>query len=128
VSLPPLNYQTPDEISERRDKKIVPFWIAFWVAANLAASADAEYQVFCSRAGNPRTNYVWPIKLQRPLPVIGIPLGHGDADVPLHFQSVMDEVYDVNLYESDFDYHQDLFRLLHNRIQSARERKKAKAK
>jgi hypothetical protein len=72
--------------------------------ANLAASADSEYQVFLSRAGDPREACVWPIQLKEKLPVIGIPLRGSDQDVPVDLQAVIDHVYDSGSYDMDFDY------------------------
>jgi hypothetical protein len=72
--------------------------------ANVAASGEAEYQIYLSRAGKPRRGFVWPVPVRERLPVIGVPLRNGDADVPLDLQAAFDQVYDVGGYDLDLDY------------------------
>lgn len=75
--------------------------------ANVAASADAAYQVYLSRAGEPRRGAVWPISLRDRIPIIGVPLRGADADVPLDLQDAFNQAFDVGGYDLDFDYAQD---------------------
>jgi hypothetical protein len=72
--------------------------------ANLAATGDAEYQVFLSKPGQPRRNYVWPIFLKGRLPKIGIPLLEGERDVPIDLQDALTHVYESGGYDLDLDY------------------------
>ena len=72
---------------------------------NNAPAAGTPYQVFLSRArgGGERGGSVWPIALEAPLPVIGIPLRGADADVPLDLQAAFDFVYDTGAYDVDLE-------------------------
>ncbi len=47
---------------------------------------------------------VWPIRLQSPLPVVGIPLRKPDADAPLDLQKALEMVYDRGAYDLKLDY------------------------
>jgi hypothetical protein len=75
--------------------------------ANFAQTVHAEYQLYMSRAGEPRSGYVLPISLREPLPTIGMPLKDGDADVPLDLQAALTQVYELCGYDMDFDYARD---------------------
>ena len=72
--------------------------------ANLPESSEAEYQVFCSRAGESRKGYVWPISVRQRLPQIGVPLRAGDEDVPLDLQDAFAQVYEIGGYDLDINY------------------------
>lgn len=72
--------------------------------ANFAETTDAEYQLYLSRAANPRRGYVLPIFLRHRLPAIGIPLRHDHPDARVDLQSALDHVYDLCGYDMDFDY------------------------
>jgi len=72
--------------------------------ANVGASSGAEYQVYLSRSGEPRSFFVWPILLREPLPVVGIPLLAKDKDIPLNLQTAFSQVYEIGGYEVDIDY------------------------
>jgi hypothetical protein len=47
---------------------------------------------------------IFPIRIQERLPVIGIPLGSPDADVPLDLQQALDLIYDRGAYDLKVDY------------------------
>lgn len=64
----------------------------------------SDYQVFLSRAGDPRRGYAWPMSLRDRLPTIAVPLQAGDPDVPLNLQAVLTTTIDKGSYETDFDY------------------------
>lgn len=71
---------------------------------NLAASSDAEYQVYLSRAGGKREGLVWPILLSQRLPTVSVPLRPHDQDVTLDLQDAFAHVYDIGGYDLDIDY------------------------
>jgi hypothetical protein len=55
---------------------------------------ECVYSVLVSRAeGRPRAGF-WPIALDKPLPVVSIPLRDGDADAQLDLRAIIDRVYD----------------------------------
>ena len=64
----------------------------------------AEYFVHVSRKDRRPRGYVWPIRLPQRLPVIGIPLKEGDADVELDLQTVLATAYDRAAYDLEIDY------------------------
>jgi hypothetical protein len=64
------------------------------------------YFVFLSRAERRAVVEVWPIALERPLPVISIPLLPGDAPVSLDLQQALAVVYDIIGYDELVDYTQ----------------------
>jgi hypothetical protein len=66
-----------------------------------------EYLVHVSRAGidgGRRRARVWPIPIIRRLPVIPVPLRHGDADAQLDLQRVLTAAYDHARYDLDVNY------------------------
>ncbi len=75
--------------------------------ANFAETADAEYQLYLSRAGERRKGYVLPIFLRDRLPSIGIPLRHDDPDISVNLQSAFEHVYELCGYDMDIDYADD---------------------
>ncbi len=51
--------------------------------------------------------FVYPIRLDGPLPEIAVPLLPGDAAVPLDLQAVFKRTYDAGPYGREIDYRQD---------------------
>lgn len=49
----------------------------------------------------------WPIRLQDPLPVVGIPLRAPDPDAPLELQKALELAYDRAAYDATVDYTRD---------------------
>lgn len=47
---------------------------------------------------------IWTIDLQATLPVLPIPLGDGDEDIPIDLQAVLDEIYQKIKYGSLIDF------------------------
>ncbi len=47
------------------------------------------------------------MRLNQPLPEIGIPLLPGDADVRLDLQAVLQRTYDAGPYRREIDYRRD---------------------
>jgi hypothetical protein len=72
--------------------------------ANLPGVPETEYQIYLSRAGKPRQGFVWPAPLRERLPIIGIPLRGGDADVALDLQEIVAAVIERGSYDLDADY------------------------
>lgn len=67
---------------------------------------DADYIVLLNRAGsgNIRISKIWPIAINKPLPLIPIPLRSPDPDVPLRLAAVFDTIYTTNYYQYRLDY------------------------
>ncbi len=65
---------------------------------------QGDYFVHVSRKDRRPKGYVWPIQLPQRLPVIGIPLKEGDADVALDLQHVLMTAYDRAAYDLEIDY------------------------
>jgi len=57
-----------------------------------------DYYVLITRAARWPLAGIWPIKLQDPLPEIGIPLRPTDPDVRLNLQEMLHRVYDAADY------------------------------
>lgn len=70
------------------------------------AGRKTPYMVYVSRSlpEDHRERLTWPITLRERLPVVGVPLRHGDADVPIDLQSILDRVIERGSYDLDFDY------------------------
>jgi hypothetical protein len=66
--------------------------------------APHEYFVHVSPVGLRPKGRVWPIRLQGPLPAIGIPLRDPDPDASLDLQRALDMVYDRGAYDLKLDY------------------------
>ena len=64
----------------------------------------ADYYAFVCRADARPSALVYPWSLRQPLPVIPVPLGGEDADVPLDLQSVFTLLYDRAGYDYSLDY------------------------
>ena len=67
----------------------------------------ATYMACVRRADAPMRLEVYPMPLDKPLPVIGIPLGRGNQDVPLELQKSVNACYQNGRY-SDLDYRSPL--------------------
>ncbi len=67
-----------------------------------------DYFVHVSRKDRRPKGYVWPILLSQRLPVIGIPLKEGDADVELDLQNVLATAYDRAAYDLEIDYRSEV--------------------
>lgn len=65
---------------------------------------DAPYFVFVSRAEARPATEGWPIRLDRPLPAVPVPLLDGDPDVTLDLQEALTNVYDLLGYDLAVDY------------------------
>ena len=64
----------------------------------------ASYYVFVARASERLKVHVWPIALNQPLPIIGVPLLAGDADVALDLQTCVRNVYELGGFDLIIDY------------------------
>jgi hypothetical protein len=62
------------------------------------------YFVFLSRANRRGHVEIWPIRFDRPLPTVRVPLLPEDADVPLDLQVALTTVYDIYGYDEHMDY------------------------
>ncbi|MDB5306975.1 MAG: uncharacterized protein JWO38_1177 [Gemmataceae bacterium] len=66
-----------------------------------------QYLVYSSPADMRPDGKAWPIRLQDPLPVIGIPLRDPDPDAPLDLQAALTLAYDRAAYNASADYTAD---------------------
>ncbi len=62
-----------------------------------------EYRVYLSRGGLPREAVAWPVRLADRLPVVGVPLRGGDADVPPDLQAAVAAAIERGSYDLDAD-------------------------
>jgi hypothetical protein len=69
-----------------------------------AQLGPCHYRVVVLR-NDPEREEVYPIPLQRRLPVIGVPLAHGDPDVPLDLQTAFKRCWDEGPYPGLLRYH-----------------------
>ena len=66
---------------------------------------DTAYLVTVTRA-QVGTVDVWPLRLQEPLPTVPVPLRSPDADVPLHLEESLTDIYEEAAYDLSIDYRQ----------------------
>jgi hypothetical protein len=64
---------------------------------------NCQYLVF-SAPTDWRSGKVWPLYLQEPLKVVGIPLRGKDPDAPLDLQAALNLAYDRAAYDATIDY------------------------
>jgi hypothetical protein len=63
-----------------------------------------QYLVHVSRRSLRPRGELWGIRLHQRLPVIPIPLKHGDPDASLDLQAALDAAYDRACYDMELDY------------------------
>ena len=63
----------------------------------------SDYHIIIRRAGEAE-EHCWPIDIQQPLPVIGIPLRVPDTDVPVDLGEVLRSAYERGAYDRSVDY------------------------
>jgi hypothetical protein len=74
----------------------------------LASAVDAfDYHVCTHHFDNLEDYFIYPLRLNEPLPEIDIPLLPGDPPVPLDLQAVFQRTYEAGPYEREIDYRQD---------------------
>ena len=61
------------------------------------------YYVTVHRGDKPGECELYAIDLREPMPVIGVPLRAGDADVPLDLQSLIEHVYRTGRFPIDYE-------------------------
>jgi hypothetical protein len=64
----------------------------------VAAAGSFDYHVCVRRSADHAKLLVYPIRLEKPLPTIAIPLLPGDAAVPLDLQAIFTRCYDTGPY------------------------------
>jgi len=67
-----------------------------------SALEPSDYRVLLFRAR--KFGKYWPINIQQPLPLIGVPLRDKDADVPLDLNAVLRSAYENAAYDLSIDY------------------------
>ena len=70
-------------------------------------AGEFEYHVSIHHFDNLEDYFVYPVRLNQPLPTISIPLLPGDAPLPLDLQAVFLRTYDAGPYRREIDYKQD---------------------
>ncbi len=70
-------------------------------------SHRTTYQVCVWRGWKPETIEVYPVPLQKSLPIIRIPLRETDGDISLDLQALIEQCYQNGRYGEDLDYHSD---------------------
>lgn len=73
----------------------------------VAQGGRFDYHVSVHRFNRPNDYFVYPIPLENPLPLIGIPLLPADPDVTLDLQMVFDQAYVAGPYSREIDYGED---------------------
>lgn len=66
-----------------------------------------EYHVSIHRFDNLEDSFVYPIRLDEPLPEIGVPLWPGGGEVGVDLQGVLERTYEAGPYSREFDFGQD---------------------
>ena len=70
-------------------------------------AGEFEYHVSIHHFDNLEDFFVYPVRLNQPLPEIAIPLLPGDPSLALDLQSVFQRTYDAGPYSREIDYRQD---------------------
>jgi hypothetical protein len=73
----------------------------------VARAGPFDYHVAAHRFNRPNEYFLYPIALERRLPVIAIPLLPDDPDVPLDLQAGFDRAYDAGPYHRMVRYGED---------------------
>ncbi|MEN3001421.1 MAG: DUF4058 family protein [Armatimonadota bacterium] len=81
-------------------------WVLSLPDGYLSESERTPYRVCVFRAERPAFREFYPIRLEEPLPVIGIPLRVGDTDATLDLQALINRVYEQGRYYRLIDYSQ----------------------
>ena len=63
-----------------------------------------QYLVHSSPAALRPDSKAWPIRLQNPLPIVGIPLRAPDPDAPLSLQQALNMAYERGSYDATAEY------------------------
>ena len=79
--------------------------VPLWLAREKAGPFD--YHVSVRRFDRPGEFLVYPILLQRRLPIIRIPLLPGDPSIPISLQAVFQRAYDAGPYHRAVRYRED---------------------
>ncbi len=70
--------------------------------------APHEYLVYVSPAAMRPKGHAWPVRLDEPLPTIGVPLRAPDPDAPLNLQEALETVYERAALDLSVDYAAEL--------------------
>lgn len=69
---------------------------------------STPYFLFLARkTGIGRNEEGYPLRLQDKLPVIGLPVGYGQPDLPLDLPAAFEAAYDLSVHSGDVDYSDD---------------------
>ncbi len=79
-------------------------WVLSLPDGYLPEQERTPYRVCVFRAERPTLREYYPIRLEEPLPIIGIPLRAGEGDVMLDLQAVLNQVYEQGRYYQLVDY------------------------
>ena len=61
------------------------------------------YYVIVHRGDQDKRAEIYALDLREPLPVIGVPLRRGEADVPVNLQPILDTAFEENRFPIDYD-------------------------
>jgi hypothetical protein len=73
----------------------------------IQSAGEFAYHVCVHHFDNLEDYFVYPIRLDEPLPEIAVPLLPGDFPVPVDLQAVLHRTYDAGPYRREIDYRQD---------------------
>jgi Protein of unknown function (DUF4058) len=64
----------------------------------------SDYRILVSRSANRPRAELYAFNLEEPIPIVGIPLKSGDAEVSLDLQTLLNRIYDRARYALTIDY------------------------
>jgi len=73
----------------------------------VAKGGPFDYHVSVHRFDRPNDSFVYPSRLENPLPLLEIPLLPADPDVTLDLQMVFDQAYAAGPYRREVNYGED---------------------
>jgi Protein of unknown function (DUF4058) len=72
----------------------------------LGEVSPSDYRILVSRSASRPHAELYAFNLEQPIPVVGIPLKTGEAEIPLDLQTLLARIYDRARYALTIDYTQ----------------------
>ncbi len=72
----------------------------------LGTIEPSDYRILVSRSASRPRAELYAFNLEQPIPVVGIPLKPGEAEIPLNLQTLLAGIYDRARYALTIDYTQ----------------------